>query len=57
MVITMDRSRDTVEETIESVNLRDQGPLVSDPSESAEGERDVPTLPIKPLLKISHDMA
>ena len=53
----MDRSRDTVEEIAESVNPRDQGPSIFDHSESVEGDRDVPAMPTKPLLKISHDMA
>ena len=57
MVILMDQSRDTVEETDESVNPRNQGPSVSVPSDSVEGDRDVPVVPTETLLKISHGMA
>ena len=53
----MDRPRDNVEEAAKSVNLREQGPSASDPSESVRSHRDIPTEPIEALLKISHDMA
>ena len=52
----MDRSRDTVEETTESVNPRDQGPSVSGLLESVEGDRNALVVKIDALFKISHDM-
>ena len=53
----MDRPQDTVEEVVECVNPREQGPLVSDPSESVISNYDVLAEPTEALLKISHDMA
>ena len=51
----MDRPRDTVEESVESVNPREQGPSAYDPSELIRSDRD--TESTEALLKISHDMA
>ena len=51
----MVRPRDIVEEAVESVNPREQGPSASNPSESDRSDRD--TKPTKALLKISHDTA
>ena len=48
----MDHPSNSVEETTESVNLRDQGLLASEPF-----ERNVPTEPNEALLRISQDMA
>ena len=53
----MDRPRDNVEEAAESVNLREQGPSTSNPSESIRSDCDIPAKPTEALLKISHDMA
>ena len=54
----MERPQDTVEESTESVNPKDQGPSTPDPSESARGEHDdVPVMLTEALFKISQDMA
>ena len=48
----MDLPRDTIEEAIESVNPREQGPSASDPSKSVRSDCDIPTEPTEALLKI-----
>ena len=53
----MERPQDTIEESTESVNLKDQGLSAPGPFELAKGERDVPVLSTKALFKISQDMA
>ena len=52
----MDRPPNPVEEATESVNPREQGLLVSDPSELVRSESNVPNEPMEALLKISQDM-
>ena len=51
----MDRPQDTVEEVVESVNPREQGPSSSNPSKSFRSNHD--NEPTEALLKISNDMA
>ena len=53
----MDLPRDTVEEVVESVNPREQGPLASNPSISVRSDCDIPVESTEAVLKISHDMA
>ena len=53
----MEQPQDTVEESAEIVNPKDQGPSASDPSKPARGEHDVPIMSTKALFKISQDMA
>ena len=53
----MERPKDTVEESAESVNPKDQGPSALSPSEPARGEHDdVPVVSTEALFKISQDM-
>ena len=52
----MDRPPNSTEEAAESINLRDQGLLASDPSEFVRSESQVPTEPNEALLRISQDM-
>ena len=42
----MDRHQDNIEEVVDSVNPREQGPSAFDPSESIRSDRDIPTEPI-----------
>ena len=56
IVNKMERPQDTVEESAESVNPKDQGPLAPYPSEPVRGEHDVPVVSIEALFKISQDM-
>ena len=53
----MERPQDTVEESAESVNPKDQGPSAPGPFELARGEHDIPVMSIEALLNISQDMA
>ena len=53
----MERPQDTIEESVESVNLKYQGPSALDPSESARGEHDILIVSTEALFKISQDMA
>ena len=53
----MERPQDTIEESAESVNPKDQGPSIPDPFEVARGEDDVPVVSTEALIKISQDMA
>ena len=52
----MERLQDTVEESVKSVNPKDQGPSAPGPSESAIGEHDVSIVSIEASFKISQDM-
>ena len=52
IVNKMEQSQDIAEESAESVNPKDQGPLAPGPFESARGEH----VSTKALLKISQDM-
>ena len=49
----MERPQDTVEESSESVNPKDQGPLAPGPSESTRGEHDVLVVLTEAMFKIS----
>ena len=53
----LEQPQDTVEESAESVNPKDQDPSSPGPSESARGEHDVPVVSTEALFKISQDMA
>ena len=53
----MERPQDTVKESAESVNLKDQGPSALDPFESARGEHDILIVSTEASFKISQDMA
>ena len=57
IVNKMEQPQDTVEESVESFNTKDQGPSALRPSELARGEHDVPIMSTEALLKISQDMA
>ena len=52
----MNRPPNLAEEAAESVNLRDQGLLASNPSEYVKSESHTPTDPNEALLRISQDM-
>ena len=56
IVTKMEWPKDTVEESVESVNPKDQGLIVPGPSKSARGEHDILVVSIEALLKISQDM-
>ena len=49
----MERPQDTVKESVESVNPKDQGPSTPRPFEPVRGEHDVPVVSTEALLKIS----
>ena len=53
IVNKMEQPQDTVEESVESVNPKYQGPSVPSPSEPARGEHDVHVMSTAALLKIS----
>ena len=55
--VQMDYLRNPVEEAVESVNPKEQGLPVSDPSESVESESQAPAKPKEALLRIAQDMA
>ena len=57
IVNKMERPQDTVKESVEGVNPKDQSPLALDPSELVRVEHDVPILSTEALFKISQDMA
>ena len=44
IVNKMERPQDTVEESVENVSLKDQGPSALSPSKPARGECDVPVV-------------
>ena len=52
----MERPQDTIEESVESVNAKDQGPSAPGPSEPTIGEHDVHILSTKALFEISQDL-
>ena len=52
----MDRPLNPIKEAAESVNLREQGLSVYDPSESVRSESNIHNEPMEALLKISQDM-
>ena len=56
LVNKMERPQDTVEESVESVNPKYQGPSTPSPSKPARGEHDVPVVSTEALLKLSQDM-
>ena len=49
----MDHPPNVAEEAAESVNLEDQGLLISDPSESVRSKSHAPVEPNETLLRIS----
>ena len=53
----MDRPPNPAEEEADSVNPRDQGLSVSDPSESFKSKSNASVEPTEALLRISQDMA
>ena len=53
----MERPQDTVKESAESVNPKDQGPSTLDPFESARGEHNILIVSTEALFKIYQDMA
>ena len=53
----MDRPPNPAEEATESVNPRNQGLPISDPSESVRSESHAPAKPNEAFLRISQDMA
>ena len=53
----MEQPRDTIEESVENVNPKYQGPSASSPSESSRGDQNIPVMSTEASLKISHDMA
>ena len=56
IVTKMERPKDTIEESVESVNPKDQGLIVPGPYKSTRGEHDILVVLIEALLKFSQDM-
>ena len=56
IVHKMERPQDTVEESVENVSIKDQGPSALSPCKSARGECDIPVVSTEALFKISQDM-